>query len=150
MSPIAPFHDSVSDDGAIKSGPFVLLPHARELSIDGRLTELGGRAFDLLMLLMEARGTIVTKKEILNRVWPSVFVNENNLRVQIATLRRMLGKYGYLIKNISGRGYIFLDKDAIDAAIAIARTAARPSAVPDKTGGMPTVGVIDDDEDVRD
>jgi DNA-binding response OmpR family regulator len=148
MSPIAPAQRS--DDHAIKSGPFVLLPHTRELHIDGRITELGGRAFDLLMLLISSRGRIVTKKEIFNRVWPSVFISESNLRVQIATLRRMLGDYGYLIKNIPGRGYIFLDKDVIDAAIALARTAARPSTIPDTTGGLPTVGVIDDDEDVRD
>jgi len=69
-----------------------LLPHRRELRADGVAVELGSRAFDVLMVLVEARGALVTKDEILSRVWPDTVVEENNLAVQISTLRKVLGE----------------------------------------------------------
>ena len=56
--------------GGIEFGRFQLLPHRRELRADGVAVELGSRAFDVLMVLAEARGALVTKDEILSRVWP--------------------------------------------------------------------------------
>jgi len=49
---------------------FCVLPRARQLLIDGQPIELGSRAFDLLMVLMLAPGFLITKKEIMSRVWP--------------------------------------------------------------------------------
>jgi DNA-binding response OmpR family regulator len=77
------------------------------LLVDGDPVELGSRAFDLLITLIEARGRLVTKDEIMDRVWPSTVVSENNLRVQMAALRRVLGKDRDVIKTIPGRGYFF-------------------------------------------
>jgi len=78
--------------GAVEFGRFRLLPHRRELRADGVAVELGGRAFDVLMVLAEARGGLVTKDEILSRVWPDTVVEENNLVVQISALRKALGE----------------------------------------------------------
>jgi TolB-like protein/DNA-binding winged helix-turn-helix (wHTH) protein/Tfp pilus assembly protein PilF len=94
--------------GAVEFGRFRLLPHRRELRADGVAIELGSRAFDVLMVLAEARGELVTKNEILRRVWPDTIVEENNLVVQISTLRKALGEDRDLIRTVSGRGYRFV------------------------------------------
>ena len=73
---------------------------------DGRPVRLGSRAFDLLVVLLNARGRLVSKDEIVNRVWPSLAVEESNLRFQMAALRRALGEDRDVIKTISGRGYL--------------------------------------------
>jgi DNA-binding winged helix-turn-helix (wHTH) protein len=73
-------------------GRYVVLPAARALLRDGVPVDIGGRAFDLLLVLLQARGAIVGKHEIVRYVWPSTFVDEGNLRFQMAMLRRALGK----------------------------------------------------------
>ena len=94
--------------GAVEFGRFRLLPHRRELRADGEPVELGGRAFDVLMVLIEARGALVTKDEIMARVWPDTVVEENNLVVQISGLRRALGEDRDFIRTVPGRGYRFI------------------------------------------
>ena len=71
-------------------GPFVLLP-GRELRRDGQPVALGSRALAMLETMVVARGEIVTKEEILSRVWPGVTVEEGNITVQVAALRKELG-----------------------------------------------------------
>jgi len=71
-------------------GPFVLTP-GRELRRDGQPVALGPRALMMLETMLEARGEIVTKAEMLERVWPGVTVEEGNITVQIAALRKELG-----------------------------------------------------------
>src|ERR1700741_2205534 len=94
--------------GDVEFGRFRLLPHRRELRADGVSVELGSRAFDILMVLTEARGALVTKDEIMVRVWPDTVVDENNLVVQISALRRALGEDRDFIRTVSGRGYRFI------------------------------------------
>jgi len=94
--------------GAVEFGRFRLLPHRRELHADGAVVELGGRALDVLMVLAEARGALVTKDEIMARVWPDTVVEENNLVVQISGLRRVLGEDRDFIRTVPGRGYRFI------------------------------------------
>ena len=94
--------------GAVEFGRFRLLPHRRELGADGAAVEIGGRAFDVLMVLTEARGALVTKDEIMARVWPDTVVEENNLVVQISALRRALGEDRDFIRTVPGRGYRFI------------------------------------------
>jgi DNA-binding winged helix-turn-helix (wHTH) protein len=55
----------------IEVGRFSVLPHRRELLADGRPVKLGGRAFDVLMALIEARGAVVSKDALMNRVGPT-------------------------------------------------------------------------------
>jgi len=68
---------------------------------------LGTRAFDLLLVLLEADGALVTKKELLDRVWPSVIVSEENLKVHVSALRKALGADRDFIRTDFGRGYRF-------------------------------------------
>ena len=95
------------DDTALEFGRFRVLSRRRQLLADGKPIELGTRAFDLLMLLIEARGLLVTKDEILSRVWPGSVVEESNLHVQISALRKALGEDRGLIQTEFRRGYRF-------------------------------------------
>jgi DNA-binding winged helix-turn-helix (wHTH) protein len=88
-------------------GGWCLVPAARLLLRDGRPAEIGGRAFDLLHLLLTRRGTVVEKNAIVAFVWPHTIVDESNLRFQMAALRKTLGTDRSFIKTIPGRGYIF-------------------------------------------
>jgi predicted ATPase/DNA-binding winged helix-turn-helix (wHTH) protein len=82
----------------------------RQLLIDGKAAKLGARAFDVLQALYERRERLVTKNELFELVWPGVVVEENNLQVQISTLRKLLGPG--TIATIPGRGYQFTGADA--------------------------------------
>jgi len=88
-------------------GRYQLLPHRRELFADGRPLKLGGRAYDLLMVLMEAHGAVVSKDALMARVWPDRVVEENALQAQISTLRAAFGSERELIRTVSGHGYQF-------------------------------------------
>jgi predicted ATPase/DNA-binding winged helix-turn-helix (wHTH) protein len=86
-------------------GRFELQPKQRSLLNDGHPVELGHRAFDVLSVLVERAGELVTKDELLGLVWPGVVVEENNLQVQVSTLRKILGATA--IATTAGRGYCF-------------------------------------------
>ena len=88
-------------------GRFQVLPERREVLADGRPTKLGGRAFDVLITLIEARGAVVSKEALMARVWPGRTIEENSLAAQIAALRAALGAERALIRTVSGRGYQF-------------------------------------------
>jgi DNA-binding winged helix-turn-helix (wHTH) protein len=88
-------------------GRFQVLRHRRELLADGRPIKLGGRAFDLLMALIEARGAVIGKDTLMARVWPDRVVEENNLQAHISALRAPFGAKRALIRTVSGRGYQF-------------------------------------------
>jgi predicted ATPase/DNA-binding winged helix-turn-helix (wHTH) protein len=97
-------------------GRFRVLPHRRELLADGRPIRLGGRAFDVLMALIEARGAVVGKDALLSKVWPDRIVEENNLQAQVSALRAAFGAERELIRTVSGRGYQFAGEIRILAA----------------------------------
>jgi DNA-binding response OmpR family regulator len=67
----------------IRFGHFQLFKNRRELFVEGLSIPLGGRAFDILQMLVDAGGDLVTKDEILSRVWPGIIVEENTLQCQI-------------------------------------------------------------------
>jgi predicted ATPase/DNA-binding winged helix-turn-helix (wHTH) protein len=91
-------------------GPFVLYLPERRLEQEGRPVRLGGRAFDILTVLVERAPDIVSGRELLELVWPKITIDEAALRVHLTALRRALGegradtKY---IGNVPGRGYFF-------------------------------------------
>ncbi|MFO1315103.1 MAG: winged helix-turn-helix domain-containing protein [Burkholderiales bacterium] len=94
-------------------GTTVIDTAARRVEIGGHPAKLGARAFDVLLALVERRDRVVPKNELLELVWPSLVVEENNLQVQVAALRKLLGPQA--IATIPGRGYRFtqpLDEDA--------------------------------------
>jgi predicted ATPase/DNA-binding winged helix-turn-helix (wHTH) protein len=96
---------------AISFGPFCLLPAQRLLLHADEPVRLGSRALDILIALVERPGELVSKDELMIRVWPNTFVEPANLTVHIAALRRALGDghdgNRFLI-NIPGRGYRFV------------------------------------------
>jgi len=91
----------------IEFGRIAVLPLRRELRVDGESVELGARAFDVLMALVEAGGRVLAKDELMARVWPDRVVEENNLQVQIAALRKALADERELVRTVAGRGYQF-------------------------------------------
>jgi len=96
-----------AEESGLEFGRFRVLPRRRQLLVDGAPVELGTRAFDLLMVLLEAEGELVTKDELLHRVWPGTVVDENNIQVQISALRRAFGADRNLILTVPLRGYRF-------------------------------------------
>ena len=98
------------NDGEISLGRFRLDSLRRELRRDGKPVRLGSRARDILCLLASAQGTVVSKDELMERVWPGVVVEENNLQVHIRALRKALeGDDGESwIVTVPGRGYRLL------------------------------------------
>ncbi len=91
----------------ISFGPFRLDPAQRTLTEGDKILPLGGRAFDVLMALVERRGSIVSKNELMECVWPGRIVEENTLQAQISLLRRACMSNRDLIKTVAGRGYQF-------------------------------------------
>ena len=98
---------SLETPAGIAFGRFLVLPHRRELLANGGPVKLGGRAFDVLMALIEARGAVVSKDALMARVWPDRIVKETNLQWQISVLRAAFGADRNLIRTVSGRGYQF-------------------------------------------
>lgn len=80
----------------------------RDLFKDGLPLRIGTRAFDILELLVNCPGRLVSKDEILQQVWPDTVVEENNLQVHISALRKLLGADRDLIRTIPGRGYMLM------------------------------------------
>lgn len=89
----------------LRFGRFEVLFAQRQLLQDGQPVALGARAFDVLLLLVSQRGRVVGRGELMDAVWPGLVVEENNLSVQIGTLRRLLGSDA--ITTVAGRGYVF-------------------------------------------
>jgi DNA-binding winged helix-turn-helix (wHTH) protein len=103
----ATWWSSANAEAVIEFGRFRVLLRRRRLLVDGVPVEFGTRAFDLLLVLLGADGALVTKNELLNRVWPDIVVSEENLKVQISALRKALGADRNLIRTEFGRGYRF-------------------------------------------
>jgi DNA-binding winged helix-turn-helix (wHTH) protein len=114
------------EDVVFRFGSFELFPVRRLLSRNGRTVKMGSRALDLLVALVERAGRVVTKDELMSRVWPDVVVEDTNLRVNICNLRRLLGddrlddRY---IVYVARRGYVF---------VAPLQSGRRAAALPDR------------------
>src|SRR5580658_9175067 len=103
--------DILGTNGVASFGLFRLFVSERQLKIGDEPVRLGGRALDTLIALVERAGEVVTQKELLARVWPDVTVEEANLRVHIASLRKALGdgrEGARYIVTVTGRGYSFV------------------------------------------
>jgi predicted ATPase/DNA-binding winged helix-turn-helix (wHTH) protein len=110
-------------------GPFRLIRAQHLLLMDDKPVHLGGRALDILSALLERPGEVVGKEELIARVWPNVFVDEANLRVHVAALRKALGDGqagARYISNVAGRGYCFVATVLEDRAPTSTRIAAAP------------------------
>jgi predicted ATPase/DNA-binding winged helix-turn-helix (wHTH) protein len=105
MTPTAQARDAIS------FGPFSLIAGERLLTRDGVPVELGARALDVLITLVSRPNEVVSKKDLLDRVWPDVTVEESSLRFALAGLRKALGDGqdgARYITTLAGRGYCFV------------------------------------------
>jgi predicted ATPase/DNA-binding winged helix-turn-helix (wHTH) protein len=89
-------------------GRFRVLLRQRQLLADGAPVALGGRAFDVLMALIQSCGVVVSKQSLITRVWGSRIIEENNLQSQMTALRKALGADRDLIRTVARRGYQFV------------------------------------------
>src|ERR1700720_3438798 len=128
--------DPVSETlAAIDFRRFRVVPHRRELLAEGRRGELGGRAFDVLMALIEASGAVVDKNTLMDRVWPDRIVEDNSLQAQISALRKAFAADRDLIRTIAGRGYQFTGEIRAISANPDAQAAAgmaQPTSTPSR------------------
>jgi DNA-binding winged helix-turn-helix (wHTH) protein len=95
----------------VSFGPFRLLPTQFLLLEGDKPVPLGSRALEILIVLLERPGELISKQELMARVWPNIFVEPANLTVHISALRRTLrdGRdRNRFIINIPGRGYKFV------------------------------------------
>ncbi len=97
-------------NGLFRFGDFVLDSESRHLTENGNIIKLTSKSFELLWLLLKKHGKVVTREEILRRVWQEEFVEDSNVNVQIAILRKILGNQNEYIQTISKRGYCFTAK----------------------------------------
>src|ERR1700761_8382272 len=95
----------------LRFGPFELNVAQRSLKKADQVIPLGGRAYDILIVLLENAGEVVAKAELIARAWPDVTVEEGSLRVHLSALRKALGdgQFGNkYIANMQGHGYRFI------------------------------------------
>ncbi|KPU55986.1 bacterial regulatory s, luxR family protein [Pseudomonas fluorescens] len=118
----------------IRLGQATISLERREAFLDGRPLRVGGRAFEILSVLMQADGRIVSKDELITQVWPDTVVEENNLQVQISSLRKLFGEKE-LIQTVPRRGYRLLKE----------REPPLPSFLP----ATVPVFIVDDEVSVR-
>jgi len=96
--------DSRDDEGVV-FGNYRIFPELRILLKNGNKVDLTARAFDVLWVLVKARGEVVTKDELIEQVWAGSIVEENNLQTHISAIRRALKQDRSLISTDFGRGY---------------------------------------------
>jgi len=106
----------------LRFGRFELRPAERVLLEGGLPVTLGGRAFDVLVVLATHAGRLVPKSQLLDEAWPGLVVEEGNVAAQIMALRKAIG--GDAIATVAGHGYRF----TLSAAPIAAAEPARPAA----------------------
>lgn len=100
-----------NQDEVVRFGRYAVHAGQRLILADGQPLRIGGRALDILQVLLERAGAVVDKQSLIARIWPDTVVEDINLRVHIAALRRVLGdgRDGQrFIVNVPGQGYSFV------------------------------------------
>ena len=120
-------------DRQIRFGPFRVVSSQRLIEEAGTPLRLGSRAQNMLFALLERSGEVVSKADLLSKVWPDTFVDEANLKVQVAALRRALGDgqngRRYIV-NVPGLGYSFVAPIATSSADTSDEVVASSSELP--------------------
>src|SRR5260221_445045 len=125
------FKGRISQD-VICFGPFRLSTTERLLEKGGEPVQLGSRALDILIALVERPAEVVSKKELIARVWPDLVVDEGSLRFHILALRKALGQgrsSTRYVTNVSGLGYCFV--------VPISRAASPPALLSNSLAHSP-------------
>jgi DNA-binding winged helix-turn-helix (wHTH) protein/tetratricopeptide (TPR) repeat protein len=105
------------------------LQAGRQLFLDGQPVSLGAKPLNILTALVTADGNLVTKNELIERVWPGMVVEENAIQAHISAIRKVLGEDARRIATVPGLGYRFCGpiecrSDDNPAAITIGQNAA--------------------------
>ena len=93
-------------------GPFVLIPQRQLLLREGTPVRIGTRALEILTVLVERSGELLGKQEIISLVWTDTFVDESNLKVNIAAIRKAIDPSDSTLScivTVIGRGYRFVE-----------------------------------------
>jgi predicted ATPase/DNA-binding winged helix-turn-helix (wHTH) protein len=129
----AGFHAPAGHDAetAFAFEAYRLLPKRRLLLNGERPLELKSRAFEVMLALAEAGGSLVTREQLNQRLWPNTFVEPHNLDTQISTLRKALGTDRHLVQTEPGRGW------RIAATIRLLPRAGAVPPAPDSATNVP-------------
>ena len=103
-------------------GPYRLEPGRRLLLCENKVVPLQPKAFEILVALVENSDNLVTKDDLLKRVWPDTFVEESNLAQNIFVLRKTLGDERRYILTVPGRGYRFAEKVTVVDEVTVAQS----------------------------
>jgi len=118
------------DDERISFGEWSLAPLTRVLAGPGGRVTLGSRAADLLMMLIRANGEVIAKDELIRRAWNGLTVDDSNLSVQIAALRKAFGNSGNdIVVTVPGRGYRLGGTLPSPAELAVAAASGGPPSL---------------------
>src|ERR1700692_2760108 len=85
----------------------------RELRVRGAAVPIGNRAFEIIEVLIQSAGELVTKNDLTARVWPGAIVEDNTLQFHISAIRKALGPDRGMLKTASGRGYRLIGSCAL-------------------------------------
>ncbi|WP_269511435.1 ATP-binding protein [Burkholderia sp. IMCC1007] len=111
----------------------------RDIRRHGASLRIGARALDILEVLHRASGSVVSKDDIMDAVWPGLIVEENRLQVHVATLRKALGTSRDLIKTVPGRGYLLV---ASASSVPMPAPAPAPATVLASAAAVPPETVV--------
>jgi DNA-binding winged helix-turn-helix (wHTH) protein len=112
----------------------------RELRVRGVAVPIGGRAFEIIEVLVRKDGELVTTDQLMQRVWPGAIVEENTLQVHISAVRKALGPDRGILKNVKGRGYRLVGTwHEAGGAVPVGEAANAPPARSD-SNNLPSAG----------
>jgi TolB-like protein/tetratricopeptide (TPR) repeat protein len=137
----AQFQPDPMENEEISFGPFRLDLRGPELRRDGQLVRIHRRALGILCALADAKGEIVSKDELMARLWPGRIVEEGNLHVHVSALRKSLDEHGNghsFVVTIPGRGYRLADLTGLRSAQLAEGSLPRQLPLPDK----PSIAVL--------
>ena len=123
---------TATSSGSYRFGGFELQPDERRLLASGAAVRVGRNAFDVLRVLVERSGHLVTKDQLFERVWPKLVVEENTLQAHVSALRKILGPDA--IATVAGRGYRF--------ALEVTHVEAVPGPTPKNNLPRPSTSFI--------
>lgn len=129
----------------IRIGQAEISVEGRQAYLEGVPVPISGRAFDILRILMDNPNQLVTKQALLDAVWPGLYVEENNVHVQISYLRRLLKADKSQLETIPRRGYRLNLAVGPQVDVPSSEALGWDSA----QSGQPIIYIVDDDPGVR-
>ena len=133
-------------NGIYEFGPFRLEVGERRLTLGGRSVPLTGKAFETLRVLVERHGTLVSKSDLMNAVWPETAVEENSVDRNISALRKALGENSggrQYIETIPRAGYRFIAPLSVPQAVPTAPHSLSVSPTPAEVSSIAVLPFAD-------